>query len=50
MPSQSAVKYVLEHPETFENEIQHNIDTLQARYEITKSVVYDDQYALLASL
>ncbi|MEJ7207679.1 aspartate aminotransferase, partial [Staphylococcus epidermidis] len=22
MPSQSAVKYVLEHPETFENEIQ----------------------------
>ncbi|WP_017723443.1 aminotransferase class I/II-fold pyridoxal phosphate-dependent enzyme [Staphylococcus xylosus] len=45
MPSQSAVKYVLEHPETFENEIQHNIDTLQARYEITKSVVYDEQYA-----
>ncbi|SCU17720.1 aspartate aminotransferase [Staphylococcus xylosus] len=45
MPSQSAVKYVLEHPETFEDEIQHNIDTLQARYEITKSVVYEDQYA-----
>ncbi|WP_251518373.1 MULTISPECIES: aminotransferase class I/II-fold pyridoxal phosphate-dependent enzyme [Staphylococcus] len=44
MPSQSAVKYVLEHPETFEKEIQHNIDTLQARYEVTKSVVYDEKY------
>ena len=45
MPSQSAVKYVLEHPETFDKEIQENIDTLQARYEVTKAVVYDPQYA-----
>ena len=44
MPSQSAVKYVLEHPETFEKEIQHNIDTLQARYEVTKQEVYADKY------
>ncbi|MGJ5713346.1 aminotransferase class I/II-fold pyridoxal phosphate-dependent enzyme [Staphylococcus auricularis] len=44
MPSQSAVKYVLEHPETFEKEIQHSIDTLQARYEVTKQEVYDDKY------
>ena len=45
MPSQSGVKYVLEHPETFEKEIQENIDALQARYEVTKAVVYDPQYA-----
>ena len=44
MPSQSAVKYVLEHNETFDQEIQHNIDTLQARYEVTKDVVYDEKY------
>lgn len=44
MPSQSAVKYVLEHNETFDKEIQHNIDTLQARYEVTKDVVYDEKY------
>ena len=25
-------------------EIQQNIDTLQERYEVTKSVVYDDKY------
>ena len=45
MPSQSAVKYVLEHSEIFNKEIQQNIDTLQARYEVTKAVVYDDKYA-----
>lgn len=44
LPSQSAVKYVLENHETFDKEIQHNINTLQARYEVTKSVVYDEKY------
>src|SRR5699024_6104167 len=43
LPSQSAVKYVLENHETFDKEIQHNIDTLQARYDVTKSVVYDEK-------
>ena len=44
MPSQSAIQYVLEHHEQFDKEIQENIDTLQARYEVTKEVVYDDKY------
>ncbi|MCH8647758.1 aminotransferase class I/II-fold pyridoxal phosphate-dependent enzyme [Staphylococcus lugdunensis] len=44
MPSQSAIKYVLEHHEQFNKEIQTNINTLQERYAVTKEVVYDKQY------
>lgn len=44
MPSQSAIKYVLEHHSDFDKEIQANIDTLQERYEVTKDVVYGDKY------
>ena len=44
MPSQSAIKYVLVNHDEFDKEIQQNIDTLQERYEVTKSVVYDDKY------
>lgn len=46
MPSQSAVKYVLqpEHREQFEKDVQRHIDTLKERYEVTKSVVYDEKY------
>ena len=36
MPSQSAIKYVLENHDEFYKEIQQNIDTLQERYEVTK--------------
>ncbi|MBW1225653.1 hypothetical protein KYD80_25945, partial [Escherichia coli] len=39
-PSQSAIKYVLEHPESFDKEIQANIDTLESRYKVTKEIVY----------
>ncbi|MDK7753845.1 aminotransferase class I/II-fold pyridoxal phosphate-dependent enzyme [Staphylococcus ureilyticus] len=45
MPSQSAVKYVLENHDQFDKEIQKNIDTLNARYQTTKSVVYDQKYS-----
>ena len=45
MPSQSAVKYVLENHDQFDKEIQKNIDTLNARYQTTKSVVYDEKYS-----
>ena len=31
----------------FDKEIQQNIDTLQERYEVTKSVVYDDKYKII---
>ena len=44
MPSQSAIAHVLQHHAQFDTEIQHNIDTLHKRYEVTKSVVYDDKY------
>lgn len=46
MPSQSAVQYVLqpEHREAFEADVQRHIDTLRERYEVTKSVVYDEQF------
>ena len=47
MPSQSAIKYVLENHDEFDKEIQQNIDTLQERYEVTKSVVYDDKYKII---
>ena len=45
MPSQSAIKHVLENNDKFDQEIQHNIDVLEARYKVTKEVVYDDKYA-----
>ena len=45
MPSQSAVKYVLENHDEFDKEIQNNINTLNDRYRVTKSVVYDEKYA-----
>ena len=47
MPSQSAIKYVLENHDEFDKEIQQNIDTLQERYEVTKSVVYDDNIKII---
>ncbi|MBH9580600.1 aspartate aminotransferase [Staphylococcus felis] len=46
-PSQSAIKYVLEHPESFDKEIQANIDTLESRYKVTKEIVYKTQYQSL---
>ena len=36
MPSQSAIKYILENHEQFDKEIQANVKTLQERYEVTK--------------
>lgn len=46
-PSQSAIQHVLAHPDQFNHEIQQNIDTLQARYNVTKNIVYQDQYQSL---
>lgn len=44
LPSQSAVKHVLKNNVQFNKEIEQNITTLRERYEVTKSVVYADQY------
>lgn len=44
LPSQSAVKHVLKNNDQFNKEIEQNITTLRERYEITKSVVYAEQY------
>ena len=44
LPSQSAVKHVLKNNNQFNKEIEQNITTLRERYEVTKSVVYADQY------
>ncbi|QSF52383.1 aminotransferase class I/II-fold pyridoxal phosphate-dependent enzyme [Staphylococcus sp. SB1-57] len=44
LPSQSAVKHVLKNNVQFNKEIEQNITTLRERYEITKTVVYADQY------
>ena len=44
LPSQSAVKHVLKNNDQFNKEIEQNITTLRERYEITKTVVYADQY------
>ncbi|MDK4265503.1 aminotransferase class I/II-fold pyridoxal phosphate-dependent enzyme [Staphylococcus warneri] len=44
LPSQSAVKHVLKNNDQFNKEIEQNITTLRERYEVTKSVVYADQY------
>ncbi|QLK86446.1 aminotransferase class I/II-fold pyridoxal phosphate-dependent enzyme [Staphylococcus sp. 17KM0847] len=46
-PSQSAIQYVLEHPEQFSKDIQENVDTLQARYDVTKAWVYKEEFASL---
>ena len=45
LPSQSAIKHVLQHHDQFDKEIDDNIQTLKERYEITKEVVYSEQYA-----
>ncbi|MGX0911791.1 aminotransferase class I/II-fold pyridoxal phosphate-dependent enzyme [Staphylococcus caprae] len=45
LPSQSAIKHVLQHHDQFDKEIDENIQTLKERYEITKEVVYSEQYA-----
>lgn len=45
LPSQSAVKHVLENHEQFDKEIDANIKTLQERYEVTKEIVYDKKYS-----
>ncbi|MCT1927299.1 aminotransferase class I/II-fold pyridoxal phosphate-dependent enzyme [Staphylococcus pasteuri] len=45
LPSQSAVKHVLKNNDQFNKEIEQNITTLRERYEVTKSVVYDEKYA-----
>ena len=44
LPSQSAVKHVLKNNNQFNKEIEQNITTLRERYEVTKSVVYAEQY------
>lgn len=44
LPSQSAVKHVLKNNDQFNKEIEQNITTLRERYEVTKTVVYADQY------
>lgn len=44
LPSQSAVKHVLKNNVQFNKEIEQNITTLRERYEVTKTVVYADQY------
>lgn len=46
-PSQAAVQYVLENNEKFDAEIQQNIETLNARYRITKEIVYREEYKSL---
>ena len=40
----SAVKHVLKNNKQFDKEIEQNIQTLKERYEVTKEVVYADQY------
>mgnify|MGYP002713397030 FL=1 len=44
LPSQSAVKHVLKNNVQFNKEIEQNITILRERYEVTKTVVYADQY------
>lgn len=46
-PSQAAVQYVLENNKTFDAQIQSNIETLRERYNITKEIVYRDEYQSL---
>ncbi|MCU5746172.1 aminotransferase class I/II-fold pyridoxal phosphate-dependent enzyme [Staphylococcus sp. SQ8-PEA] len=44
MPTQSIVKHVLENKDQLDRELQRNFETLKARYEVTKDLVYQDQY------
>lgn len=46
-PSQAAVQHVLKNNDKFDREIQQNIETLRARYEITKEIVYREAYQTL---
>lgn len=46
-PSHSAVRYVLENPEQFNKDIQANVDTLEARYQVTKEWVYREDFQAL---
>ena len=46
-PSQAAVQHVLKNNDKFDREIQQNIETLRARYEITKEIVYREAYQSL---
>lgn len=46
-PSQAAVQHVLKNHDKFDHEIQQNIETLRARYEVTKEIVYRDAYQSL---
>ena len=45
LPSQSAIKHVLKYHDQFDKEIAQNIETLKARYEVTKEVVDHPQYS-----
>ncbi|PTG55114.1 hypothetical protein BU692_08780 [Staphylococcus chromogenes] len=46
-PSQAAVQHVLKNHDKFDHEIQQNIETLRARYEVTQEIVYRDAYQSL---
>ncbi|HAR6232309.1 TPA: aminotransferase class I/II-fold pyridoxal phosphate-dependent enzyme [Staphylococcus pseudintermedius] len=46
-PSQAAVQHALKQGASFNDEVQHNIQILQARYEVTKELVYDEAYQSL---
>ncbi|UXR77795.1 MULTISPECIES: aminotransferase class I/II-fold pyridoxal phosphate-dependent enzyme [unclassified Staphylococcus] len=46
-PSHSAVRYVLENPEQFNKDIQANVETLEARYQVTKELVYREDFQAL---
>ncbi|MDT0656284.1 aspartate aminotransferase, partial [Staphylococcus chromogenes] len=39
--------HVLKNHDKFDHEIQQNIETLRARYEVTKEIVYRDAYQSL---
>lgn len=46
-PSQAAVQHALKQGASFNDEVQHNIQILHARYEVTKELVYDEAYQSL---
>lgn len=45
MPSQSIVKHVLENRDQLDKELEQNFETLKARYEVTKELVYDEKFS-----
>ena len=45
IPSQSIVKHVLENRDQLDKELEHNFETLKARYEVTKELVYDEKFS-----